>query len=110
MWHAVTAKSRIPHLASLEEEAAFWDSHDSTEFEDAFEPVEREIARPLRHGFSVYFEGEVFDRILAAAQRRDIGFTQLAERSVIDGFGTGRSRVTLREQRTVRSTRVFVPR
>lgn len=33
-------KSRIPEFSSLEEEAAFWDSHDTTEFEDEFEEVE----------------------------------------------------------------------
>jgi hypothetical protein len=29
--------ARVPTFASVEEEAAFWDTHDSTEFEDEFE-------------------------------------------------------------------------
>ena len=33
------AKSRIPHFNSIEEEAEFWDTHDSTEFEDEWEEV-----------------------------------------------------------------------
>lgn len=33
-------KSRIPRFKSIEEEAAFWDSHDSTEFEDEFVEVD----------------------------------------------------------------------
>ena len=33
-------KSRIPHFKTIEEEAEFWDTHSTTEFEDEFEPVE----------------------------------------------------------------------
>lgn len=35
--------SRIPTFHSIEEEAAFWDTHDSTEFEDEFEDVTGEV-------------------------------------------------------------------
>ena len=31
--------SRIPHFATVEEAAEFWDTHDSTEFEDELEDV-----------------------------------------------------------------------
>jgi hypothetical protein len=31
--------SRIPEFANLEEEAAFWDTHDTTDFKDEFHPV-----------------------------------------------------------------------
>lgn len=41
-------RSRIPDCRSLEEEAEFWDTHDLTEFEDEFEPVEFAIAKPLK--------------------------------------------------------------
>jgi hypothetical protein len=86
MVRQVQMSRRIPTFQSIEEEAAFWDSHDSTEFEDEFEPVELTVAHPLLHGFSIYFEGDVFDRIVAAAKRRGIGFTDLAEQWVIDGL------------------------
>jgi hypothetical protein len=86
MVRASTTKSRIPHFASLEEEAEFWDTHDTTEFEDEFEPVEIEVARPLLHEFSVAFEGEVFDRIIAAAKRRGVDFEPLAERWIVEGL------------------------
>ena len=36
-------------LKSIEEEAEFWDTHDTEEFADEFEPVEVKFARPLRH-------------------------------------------------------------
>lgn len=39
----VTTKSRIPTFHSIEEEAEFWDTHDSAEFEDEWEDVGEEI-------------------------------------------------------------------
>jgi hypothetical protein len=42
-------KHKIPVFATLEEEAAFWDSHDTTEFEDEFEEVEVTFAHSLIH-------------------------------------------------------------
>ncbi|HEY7348021.1 MAG TPA: CopG family antitoxin [Ktedonobacterales bacterium] len=39
--------SRIPHFASREEEAAFWDTHDITEFEDELEPVKVRFGKHL---------------------------------------------------------------
>jgi CopG antitoxin of type II toxin-antitoxin system len=33
------SRSRIPSFTTIEEEAAFWDTHDSAEFEDEFEDV-----------------------------------------------------------------------
>jgi CopG antitoxin of type II toxin-antitoxin system len=40
---STTPPSRIPVFASIEEGAEFWDTHDSTEFEDEFEDVEGEM-------------------------------------------------------------------
>ncbi len=31
--------SRIPDFSSLEEEAVFWDTHDTTDFEEEFHPI-----------------------------------------------------------------------
>lgn len=40
-------KPRIPEFSSLEEEAQFWDTHDITEFEDEFHPVQVRFAKKL---------------------------------------------------------------
>ena len=44
-------KSRIPEFSSIEEEAEFWDTHDTTEFEDEFKPVQVRFAKNLSEGF-----------------------------------------------------------
>jgi hypothetical protein len=35
-----TSKSRIPEFKSIEEEAEFWDTHSTADFEDEFEDVD----------------------------------------------------------------------
>ena len=39
---------KVPEFRTEEEEARFWDEHDSTEFIDDFEPVEIELSPELR--------------------------------------------------------------
>lgn len=43
---------KVPKFTSIEEEAAFWDSHDSTEFEDEFDPVAIQVAHLGRNYFA----------------------------------------------------------
>jgi hypothetical protein len=38
--HTENTKSRIPTFKTIEEEAAFWDTHSSEEFADELTPVE----------------------------------------------------------------------
>ncbi len=46
----------IPRFKSVEEEAEFWDTHDTEEFTDEFEPVEVTFSRPLKHKWMVTIE------------------------------------------------------
>lgn len=78
--------SRIPEFASREEEAAFWDTHDTTDFEDEWEPVEVEVVKPLRHGLTVSFEGTDFHRLVAFAKACGIGPGALARTWVLDAL------------------------
>lgn len=41
-------RGKEPIFKSIEEEAEFWDTHDTEEFADEFEPVEVKFARPLK--------------------------------------------------------------
>ena len=46
-------KSRIPEFKTIEEEAEFWDTHDTTDYEDEFKPVKvrfgGQALRPCHH-------------------------------------------------------------
>lgn len=39
----------LPRFKSIEEEAEFWDTHDTEEFAEEFEAVEVTFSRPLKH-------------------------------------------------------------
>jgi predicted DNA binding CopG/RHH family protein len=44
----VNMTKKVPEFRTEEEEARFWDEHDTTEFIDDFEPVEIELSPELR--------------------------------------------------------------
>lgn len=65
---------KIPQFETLEEEAAFWDTHDTTQFEDEFEPIEATFAQSLlRRGLTVPLSTHTIELLnrLAAQQKTD---------------------------------------
>lgn len=66
-------RGKMPTFETREDAPAFWDEHDTTEFEDEWEPVEIEVARPLRHSLTVSFASDEFRRLLAEARLRGLG-------------------------------------
>lgn len=79
-------QSRIPTFTSLEDEAAYWDSHSLGEFEDELEPVEADVARLLVHRLTVDLERERFRQLAAIAKQQGLGPTALARRWVLDSL------------------------
>jgi CopG antitoxin of type II toxin-antitoxin system len=64
-------KSRIPEFASIEEEAEFWDTHDTTDYEDEFKPVQVRFADKLSDSVSVPVDPEMM--VLLQEQARKEG-------------------------------------
>jgi Cys-tRNA synthase (O-phospho-L-seryl-tRNA:Cys-tRNA synthase) len=67
-------KSRIPTFKSIEEEAAFWDTHSSEEFADELTPVENVKfvkARPKK-ALTVRFEEDTFEELTSTQRRRSL--------------------------------------
>ena len=62
------APSRIPEFRSIEEAAEFWDTHDSTEFEDEFETVHD--VRFVPAGPKTPYTVELDDKTIARLERR----------------------------------------
>lgn len=77
---------RIPTFESIEEEAAFWDSHDLGDFEDEFEPVEIEITPDAGHILSIRVDRQAFRRLVAIAKRRGVNMITLAETWVLESI------------------------
>lgn len=70
---------RVPVFSSVEEEAEYWDRHDTGEFENEFEPVELKATGPLAHSWEVAarLDEPTFRRIQAIAQARGLSLSAL---------------------------------
>ncbi len=77
-------KSKIPRFKNYEEEAAFWDTHSVTEFEDELEKVDLEFKRPLKHIFSISLDAKSLDELVYLAASKDISFTTLAQTWIME--------------------------
>ncbi len=67
----MTKRKSIPKFKSLEEEAEFWDTHDTTEFD--FKPIKVKVAKNLQHIYSVRFDGKTLSDLEVQADRKGIG-------------------------------------
>jgi hypothetical protein len=80
--------SRIPTFATIAEEAAFWDSHDITEFEDELEPADDITFDSIRssHGLILRLDGDVLDRIERIAVAKGTDPTTVARTWIEEGI------------------------
>ena len=77
-------QTRIPTFNSPEEEAEFWDTHDTADFEDEFERTEVRFAKNLSQGITVRFTAETLETLRATARRKGIGPTTLARMWILE--------------------------
>src|SRR5947209_4029552 len=77
---------RSPDFASIEEEAEFWDTHDSTKYEHEFEPAELTFERPLNHVYmlSIRLDKEIFDELRELAKAKGMGASTLARMWILE--------------------------
>lgn len=80
--------SRIPTFATIAEEAAFWDSHDITEFEDELEPADDVTFDSIRssQGLILRLDGDVLDRIERIAAVKGTDPTTVARTWIEEGL------------------------
>ncbi len=79
-----TRKSRIPDFKSIEEEAAFWDTHSTADDEDEFRPVEVRFARNLSGGMTIRLDPATQARLRAIAHEKGIGPTTLVRMWILE--------------------------
>ena len=74
----------IPEFANLEEEAAFWDSHDFTEYQDGFKPVRLRVAKNLSEGITIRLDSATLSSLRRLAKEKGIGPTTLIRMWVME--------------------------
>lgn len=79
---------RVPVFSSVEEEAEFWDRHDTGAFENEFEPVELKATRSLAHSWEVAarLDEVAFRRIQAIAQARGLSLSALTHEWLLEAL------------------------
>lgn len=84
MTKKTTTKKHIPEFANVEEEAAFWDSHSTADYEHEFTPVRVRFAKKLSEGLTIRLDPDTLERIRAEAHERGIGATTLIRMWVLE--------------------------
>jgi predicted DNA binding CopG/RHH family protein len=84
MTKKTTTKKCIPEFASIEEEAAFWDTHSTTDYEDEFKPVRVRFAKKLSEGLTIRLDPDTLEKVRAEAHERGIGATTLIRMWVLE--------------------------
>ena len=77
-------QKRIPTFNSREEEAEFWDSHDTADFEDEFERTNVRFAKNLSQCITVRFTADTLEVLRATAQKKGIGPIMLARMWILE--------------------------
>jgi predicted DNA binding CopG/RHH family protein len=78
--------SQLPKFTADQEEAEFWDAHDSTDFLGDTEPVGVTFvdARPTKKQISLRLDPEAIDELKVIARRRGIGYQTLIRMWVME--------------------------
>ncbi|MBI3330419.1 MAG: hypothetical protein HYZ81_27380 [Nitrospinae bacterium] len=79
-----TTPRRIPEFSSIEEEAAFWDTHSTADYEDEFTPVRVRFAKRLSQGVTIRFDAGTLQRVRTLAHEQGIGPTTLIRMWVLE--------------------------
>ena len=76
--------SKIPKFKNLEEEAKFWDTHDTTNFMDEFKPVKVKFAKNLSQGITVRFDPTTLTSLRKEANKKGVGPTTLVRMWIME--------------------------
>jgi predicted DNA binding CopG/RHH family protein len=77
-------KKRIPEFASLEEEAAFWDTHSTADYEAECTPVRVRFGKRLSSGVTIRLDPDTLQQLRTMAQEKGIGPTTLIRMWVLE--------------------------
>ena len=77
-------KRRIPEFRTIEEEAEFWDTHDTTDYEDEFKPIKVRFADKLFDRVTIPVDADTLAQLDALAREEELNATALARRWVLE--------------------------
>lgn len=78
------ASETIPSFSSIEEEAAFWDTHDTTDLDGTWEPVDLSVSDRFRETLTLRLSRSERDALVRLAEREGVAPSALARKWVIE--------------------------
>jgi len=81
---AIKSSGRIPKFKSIQEEAEFWDTHDTGDFADEFRPVKVKFAKNLSSALSIRLDSKTLEDLRKQAAKKGIGPTTLARMWILE--------------------------
>ena len=82
---------RIPEFESREEMAAWFDTHDTADYEEEFRPVKERFAKNLSEGLHIRVAPDSLTKLRETAYHQDIGPTTLARMWILERLRTEHS-------------------
>ncbi len=68
---------KIPHFNSYEEEAHFWDTHDTSSMFDQWKTAKITFAKPIKHLISIRVDDTLLQGLRAMATRKHMPYQTL---------------------------------
>ncbi len=83
-------KNHIPTFKTIEEEAAFWDTHSNEEFADELTTVEnvKFVKAYSKKALTVRFDEDTFEELTREAREKGIGPSTLARMVILEHLQT----------------------
>jgi hypothetical protein len=75
---ASQSKDPVPEFKSIEEEAEFWDTHDTTDYPEYWKPAKVRFANPLKHSFLIDMDTKTIGELGSLARRKGVSASELA--------------------------------
>lgn len=84
--HPKNARSRIPTFHTIEEEAAFWDTHSIEDFADELTPVDdvKFVKARNKKALTVRFDEDTLEELIREAREKGIGPSTLARMVILE--------------------------
>ncbi len=86
----MTANSRIPAFKTLEEEAAWWDTHDPADYQSGLKTVRVRFAKNLSAGLNIRLDPHSLEQLRSVARRKGIGPTTQARIWIMEHLSAAR--------------------
>src|SRR2546421_1295999 len=85
-WISRNCSGTFPTFKTIEEEAAFWDTHSSEEFADELTPVEnvKFVKGGSKKALTVRFDKDTFEELNREAKEKGIGPSTLARMVILE--------------------------